>query len=319
MVSTGTENSMREQLIAALKATVRPLVRHRFLVERLKFVGERILDPQSGNDRIAQLIDRPGVAGKIGGTEMKLCRVYLRRRDETGVCQDFGHYAWWAYVSSGIYPPDPQTLSRFCREYLQTLGRIDLLAVWFNFGEAAARRRYAPKAQLCDLTALEPYYHERPWSAQLAGKRVVIVSPFEASIRSQYQRRERVWAAKPAVLPEFDLRIVRCPQLAGLIDNPEYPDWFTALEALKEQMAARPFDVALIGAGAWSIPLAVHAKSLGAFGIHLGGATQLLFGIMGGRWDSNQQINGWRNEAWTRPSDSERPRKFRLQENGSYW
>lgn len=310
---------MREQIIAGLKAAVRPVARHRFLFERIKYLGEHILDSQAGNDRIAQLIHRPGAAGKIGGTEIKLARVYLRRRDASGICDNFGHYARWAIVSSGIYPSDSQTLSRFCRDYLATLEGIDLLAVWFSFGEAAARRGYAPQAELCSLTGLEPYLNERPWSAQLAGKRVVVVSPFEQSIRTQYQRREKVWRAKPDVLPEFHLRVVRCPQLAGLLDDFEYPDWFAALEALKSQLSAEPFDVAMIGAGAWSIPLVIHAKSLGAFGIHLGGAMQLMFGIMGGRWDSNPRINALRNEFWVRPSAEERPKKFRLQENGAYW
>ncbi|HVA82065.1 MAG TPA: hypothetical protein VNF29_14145, partial [Candidatus Binataceae bacterium] len=260
-----------------------------------------------------------GAAGKIGGTEIKVSRVYLRRRDADDICHNFGHYTWWAHVTAGIYPPDPSTLSRFCREYLKTLEGLDLLAVWYQFGEAAARRRYAPRATLCALSALEPYYHARPWSAQLAGKRVVVVSPFERSIRSQYERREKIWAAKPDLLPEFDLRIVRCPQPAGIIDQPEYADWFVALQALKAQLGAHPFDVAIIGAGAWSIPLAVYAKSLGAFGIHLGGTTQLLFGIMGGRWDSNAQIGAFVNDSWTRPADDERPSKYRLHENGSYW
>jgi hypothetical protein len=187
------------------------------------------------------MIHHAGAAGKIGATEIKLSRVYLRRRDDGGICRNFGHYARWAHVSSGIYPPDPPTLSRFCRYYLQTLAGLDLLAVWFNFGEAAAHRRYAPGATLCELSALEPFYHERPWSAQLAGKRVVVVSPFEKSIRAQYQRREKIWAAKPEVLPAFDLRIVRCPQLAGIIDRPEYPDWFAGLEALKQQLGAQFF------------------------------------------------------------------------------
>jgi hypothetical protein len=298
---------------------IRPVARHRFLLERMKYRGEPIASGTEGNERLSQVIHTAGAVGKIGGTEMRLSRVYLRRRDAEGCCHNFGHYAWWAHVSSGIYPPDPQTLSRFCRYYLETLDGLDLLAVWFNFGEAAARRRYAPRATLCELSSLEPYYHQRPWSAQLAGKRVVVVSPFEKSIKAQYARREKVWARKPEVLPEFDLRVVRCPQIAGIVDTPEYPDWFAALAALKEQLGARPFDVAIIGAGAWSIPLAIHAKSLGAFGIHLGGPTQLLFGIMGGRWDSNPQIRAFANDAWTRPSDDERPAKFRLQENGSYW
>lgn len=310
---------MREQIIARAKALVRPVARHRFLLERAKYRSETILSGQDGNDRIAEMIHQPGAAGKIGATEMKVARVYLRRRDSNDLCHNFGHYAWWAHVTAGIYPPDPPTLSRFSREFLQTLGGLDLLAVWFNFGEAAARRRYAPQASLCALSALEPYYHERPWSAQLAGKRVVVVSPFEKTIHTQYQRRKEVWAAKPGILPEFDLRIVRCPQPAGIIEQPEYPDWFAGLAALKERLGVRPFDVAIIGAGAWSVPLAVHAKSLGGFGIHMGGATQLLFGIMGGRWESNAEIGAFVNDAWTRPSDDERPRNFRLHENGSYW
>ncbi|MHB8383757.1 MAG: hypothetical protein ACYDC3_15620 [Candidatus Binataceae bacterium] len=310
---------MRERIIARAKALIRPVTRHRFLLERVKYLRNPILSGQDGNDRIAEMIHHPGAAGKIGGTEMRVARVYLRRRDSDDLCGNFGRYAWWAHVTAGIYPPDPPTLSRFSHEYLETLGGIDLLAVWFNFGEAASRRRYASGATLCALSALEPYYHDRPWSAQLAGKRVVVISPFEDTIQTQYQHRKEIWAAKPGMLPEFDLRVVRCPQPAGILDAPEYPDWFAGLAALKLQLGARPFDVAIIGAGAWSVPLAVHAKSLGAFGIHLGGATQLLFGIMGGRWDSNPEIGAFVNSAWKRPSDDERPRKFRLHENGAYW
>jgi hypothetical protein len=310
---------MREQIIARFKELVRPIISQRFQWERLKYRGDQILDAQSGNDRLSQLIQHPGAAGKIGATEMKLCRRYIRGRNASDFCHDFGRHAWFAHVSSGIYPPNSSILSRFCREYLQTLRGLDLLAVWFNFGEAATRRKFAPKATICRIRGLEPFYHERPWSAQLAVKRVVVVSPFEKTIYSQYKRRKEVWAAKPDVLPEFDLRVVRCPQLAGLLNEYEYPDWFAGLEALKQQLETAPFDIAIVGAGAWSIPLVVHAKSLGAFGIHLGGARQLLFGIMGGRWESSPEINALRNVTWTRPNHEERPKEFRLQENGSYW
>jgi hypothetical protein len=310
---------MKEQIIASFKSALRPIVRHRFLLEKLKFRGQTILSAQDGNDLIAKIVHKPGAAGKIGGTEMKVCRLYLRRRDSNDICHNFGHYARWAYVSSGIYPNDPVNLSRFCREYLPTLKDLDHLAIWFNFGEAKARKLYAPQATLSVLTALEPYYHDRPWSAQLEGKRVVVISPFSRTIESQYARRDKVWAAKPDVLPKFELRTLRCPQIAGLLEKPEYPDWFTGLEALKAELASQPFDVAIIGAGAWSVPLATYAKSLGAFGIHLGGALQIMFGIMGRRWETNSPINSLRNEYWTRPSDDERPKKFLLQENGSYW
>ncbi|MGA2233768.1 MAG: hypothetical protein ABSH22_22915 [Tepidisphaeraceae bacterium] len=310
---------MRRQIIATVKSALRPIVKHRFLIEKIKYRGQTILGSQAGNELLAQLVHKPGAAGKIGGTEMRLCRVYLRRRDAADVCHSFGPYALWAYQNAGVYPNDPVTLSRFCREFLAELQHLNLLGVWFNFGEANARRTYAPQATLAEVKALEPYYYQRPWSAQLAGKRVLVVTPFARSVESQYQRRKDVWARKPDLLPEFDLRVVRCQQIAGLLSEKEYPDWFTGLASLKEQMAAKPFDVALIGAGAWSIPLATHAKSLGAFGIHLGGGLQLMFGIMGRRWESNPQINALKTDAWTRPSDDERPQKMLLTENGCYW
>jgi hypothetical protein len=310
---------MREQIIDSIKAVLRPVVKHRFLLEKMKYSGEKILSAQEGNDLISRLVEQRAAVAKIGGTEMKLSRVYLRRRDAAGNCRSFGRYARMIYVSSGVYPNDPVTLTRFCQMYLPLLNDLDLLAVWFNFGEAAARKRYAPHTALTELLALEPYFHECPWSSKLAGKRVVVVSPFAKTIESQYRRRKEIWPTKPDVLPEFELRVIRCPQIAGLIDQPEYPDWFAGLEGLKQQMAAQPFDAAIIGAGAWSLPLTVHAKALGAFGIHMGGSTQILFGITGHRWDGNAEINAYRNDAWTRPSKEERPNKFRLQENGSYW
>ena len=84
-------------------------------------------------------------------------------------------------------------------------------------------------------------------------------------------------------------------------------------------MSQRVFDVAIIGAGAWGVPLASHAKALGRVGIHLGGATQLLFGIRGARWDNHSIIRALYNDAWVRPGVADRPGKFRNIENGCYW
>jgi hypothetical protein len=88
---------------------------------------------------------------------------------------------------------------------------------------------------------------------------------------------------------------------------------------LKRELEKESFDVALIGAGAFSITLAVKAKRLGGIGIHLGGATQLLFGILGGRWEDSDYLRPFVNESWVRPTGDERPEGFRKMEGGSYW
>ena len=45
------------------------------------------------------------------------------------------------------------------------------------------------------------------------------------------------------------------------------------------------FDVAIIGCGAYGFPLANEIKKMGKVAIHLAGATQLMFGIVGKRWE----------------------------------
>jgi hypothetical protein len=96
---------------------------------------------------------------------------------------------------------------------------------------------------------------------------------------------------------------------------PVHRDWLDGLEQLKKAMTKQEFDIAIIGAGAWSLPLATHAKELGKIGLHLGGTLNLLFGIRGGRFEQR----GFYNEHWIRPIEKERPKNHQLMENSAYW
>ncbi len=186
----------------------RPLTQQRRLVERAKYLGTPILSSQAGNDLLASTLRRPagaGVgagAGKIGAAENVALRYYLQRADVHGNCHCWrGYPAKNLHRLSGVYPPEADTFTRFCQTYMQALSSLDVLAVWFNFGEQRARRHFAPRAAATELDALEPYYHERPWSRELAGKRVMVVSPFAATIEAQYQRRKRNLAGEARRTP----------------------------------------------------------------------------------------------------------------------
>ena len=310
---------MLNDLQFKLKALTRPITQHRRLVERAKYFGTHIQSSQQGNDTLAGLLGQPAAIGKIGAGEMAALRHYWRHADASGHCEFWrGYVARNLHRNAGVYPPEPAIFSRFCKTYSQALKSLDVLAVWFNFGEHAARQRFMPRASLTDLDALEPYYNDHPWSQHLVGKRVVVVSPFATTIESQYRRRREIWRAKPEVLPEFELRTVQAP-LSSYLASPRYPDWFAALDAMCQQMEESPVDAAIVGAGAWSIPLVAHAKSLGAWAIHLGGVTQILFGLRGRRWERNPRIMAFCNEAWVRPSASETPQQVQAIEGGCYW
>lgn len=311
---------MLRKMKAILKPVVAPILERQWILERVKYFGTEVLGPQAGNDRIADLLKapRPLGAGKFGGIELGALTHYLRHRDVAGECANWGRHAPLLQANAGVYPVDSGIFSRFCDEYSRALAGLDLLAVWFQPNENSMRRRFAPSASSISLTSLEPYFHQRPWSSALSGRRVLVISPFASTVQEQYARRVEVWRERPEVLPAFDLDTLRCPLSAGLVE-PVFPDWFAALDAMKLEMSRRKFDVAIIGAGAWAIPLVNHAKSIGRSAIHLGGATQILFGIRGNRWDSHPIIRTFVNDAWVRPSGADRPENFRQIENGCYW
>ena len=312
--------AMRDAIAEQVKSFLRPLVRHRTLIERAKFIGTLVLDPQAGNDRIAQLLEegRPRAIGKMGASELGGLRRFEGRKGTDGLCRSWGAHRTRLSLNAGIYPDDDGTLSRFCPCYSEALGALDLMAVWYHRGERRLVSTYAPTSTLASLTALEPFYHQRPWSRHLARKRVLVISPFSASIKNQYERRDDIWRNKPDVLPGFSLDTLRCPLSAELV-KPAFPDWFAALNDMQQEMDRRQYDVLIVGAGAWSLPLVAHAKSRGKWAIHLGGATQLLFGIRGGRWDGNSFLQTMYNDAWVRPGAADRPASLSRVENGCYW
>ena len=129
---------------------------------------------------------------------------------------------------------------------------------------------------------------------------LLAISPFTDSIKSQHSRRTDIWKSNPKWRPTTSCGPSRRPWPPLSTASP-YPDWKTGLDDMRSQMDTIDFDLAIIGAGAWSLPLAVHAKRLGKVGIHLGGPTQLMFGIRGGRWKTMADHSQCFNRAWIRP------------------
>lgn len=281
----------------------------------LKYRGVDILPTEAGNNAAAEAIRQGGpfLFGRCGATEMRTVADWMAnsgRGFAEKTRQDIQNL-------SGVFPTDDDTLARFCELYLRCAQSSDLLALW-DVGAEREVIRGCRGTRFTQLRALEPYYHPQPWSAALAGRRVLVVHPFKGTILAQYARRELLFPGTE-VLPAFaSLRVVQAVQ--GLAGQPTgYPDWFAALEAMEAAMDEQPYDVAVIGAGAYGLPLAAHARDTGHAAVQMSGATQLLFGIRGKRWDSHPVISGLYNDAWVRPAASEQPAGKEKVEGGSYW
>ncbi len=79
------------------------------------------------------------------------------------------------------------------------------------------------------------------------------------------------------------------------------------------------FDIAIIGCGSYGLPLAAKLKRHGKQAIHLGGATQVLFGIKGKRWAENPVFRKLFNDYWVYPSLDEIPITAKRIDNACYW
>lgn len=263
------------------------------------------------------------MAGKLGNCELMCCYNYLRAKHLNQTPID-----WMPvivdeiYHNAGVFPQTELARINFVEEVSKALQVADYVAAWNN-GLADFEKRLIltnnPNATLIDLCALEPFYSGIPWSQHLKDKNVLVISPFTRSIEEQYKKRELLWS-NPLVLPDFNLITLFHPTSKGISGNRnKYNSWIEMVNDIKEKMNNINYDVCIVGTGASSLPLCAHAKNNGKQSIHLGGPTQILFGIKGKRWDEAPNINVFYNNEWIRPNGDEIPTDFKKIEAGCYW
>jgi hypothetical protein len=230
-------------------------------------------------------------------------------------------------TNAGFYFENLDQAAKFYNLYHEALLSTDILGAW---GTAFAwiESRYIKTIDTLipvPMTApwVEAYSNsdiELPWSRSLNGKKVLVVSPFTDSIEKQHVNIQNVFPN--CSYPDFILKTIKAPQTIGFKSDSK-PNWFNNLDKIKELMSREDFDIAIIAAGAYSYPLAHHAKTMGKIGIHAGGGLQLFFGIIGKRWETNwddkNYLKKYFNKFWIRPSREETPNLAFQVENGCYW
>ena len=216
--------------------------------------------------------------------------------------------------TSGFFPISRRNVDRFRLTFEESMRDIDILGSWVH-GESLFQE-FLANAKIADLGSLEPFFADKPWTLALKGLNVLVVHPFASSINRQFERRREIFDTE--VLPEFDLKVYRAVQTGGG-QREGFRSWFEALELMAEEVAKIDFDVALVGCGAYGLPLASRIKQQGNRVVHLGGSLQLLFGIRGKRWDDIPEYLALVNEHWARPSSEDtHPGSVRM-EKGAYW
>lgn len=289
---------------------------------------------QEANDYVRGLLmtGKPCMISKFGSIELgALVNFYLNqhKRQNFGDLLDFikcdlPTVDWFekGTVSAlcnnaGFFPNDDSLMPRYYDINYASMQEIDVLGSYMK-SESIFRKELsnAKKVNLDGYYA--PYYYKNPWTMELDHKKVLVVHPFADDIASQYKKhRKDIWQ-DPNVLPEFELITYKSVQSMLGIKTP-YKNWFEALEKMEKDISKIDFDIALIGCGAYGMPLAAYVKKMGKQAVHLAGWTQVLFGIIGTRWLNNPRVSIMMNQYWIHPSINNIPAEAKRIENGAYW
>ncbi len=295
------------------------------IVQQLTAGNNFIYTNQDGNDIISKhlLSDKPEMICRFGTLELDTVRYMLKNKGKKKRGQ--GLYPRWQKElfsnTAGFFPTDDYNMTRFACEQLEILKDVDAIACRPEKYELKTAELYLSHSHITCIDSISfPFFYNNPWSKHLKGKKVLVIHPFEETIKKQYAKRELLFK-NPDVLPEFELLTYKPVQ--GIGNSKKYlpfKTWFEALEFMKNDIKNIDFDIAIIGAGAYGMFLAQYCKSLGKKAVHMGGATQILFGIAGKRWD-HWVGPEYYNEHWTRPSKEETPDGVELFEHGTfaYW
>ena len=182
-----------------------------------------------------------------------------------------------------------------------------------------------------DYRVLEPFYiteggegvegAEVPWTHLFAGRRILIVSPFATTFERQVKSGFK-FGNVFADGQEFVFYRAYNTQ-AG---NHTHRNWFETFSVMCKDIAAihatTPFDIALLSCGGYGLPLANYIyKRLGKSAMYVGGGLQLLFGVLGKRWENHTIIRRVSTTVpgWVRPAPEEVPTNSVSIEGGCYW
>ena len=175
--------------------------------------------------------------------------------------------------------------------------------------------------------SIEPFYYAyekiTPWTHHLFGKRVLIVNPFVESFKKQIENGFKIFKEEHMQVFKEEQEFVFYKSFQTAAGNHLHDNWFETFNIMCDDISKLDFDVALLGCGGYGLPLCDFIKRrLGKSAVYVGGGIQLLFGVMGKRWESSQfwqdiiEENGTK---FIRPSQAEALPNSDTIELSCYW
>ena len=226
----------------------------------------------------------------------------------------------------GIYYTDLNEVKIFIDKYNEAIKHSTCMAC---FGKLYVETQnfYVERFRLRTLhfKCLEPLYvmleGNSPWTLELEGKKVLVISPFADSFRKQIDAKFSLFKNRRMFTEGQEFVFYR--SFNSLAGNRPHGSWLETFEIMCQDVRKLDFDVALIGCGGYGLPLCNFIyKDLNKSAVYVGGCLQLMFGVMGKRWENSpiyRKIIKENDTHFIRPSGEEKMSNRGTIEGGCYW
>jgi hypothetical protein len=230
--------------------------------------------------------------------------------------------------NAGILLTSLESIFAYSEKYVKALDNAELIGGWELYGTYYPHIRHSYDYVRAKYTEKEffwtfamdifHYIHSVPWTHSLRGRRLLIVSAFEDSIREVLPNHAKIYGVD--LFPECTFTTIKPPQTQAAEPSREFDveltDFCKRLDAIKDT-----YDVALVACGGYGNLVCNHMYESGKSAIYVGGVLQMYFGVLGNRWlrERPDVVRLYMNEHWTRPKESEKPKNFQAVEGSCYW
>jgi hypothetical protein len=230
--------------------------------------------------------------------------------------------------NAGIKLSGLDSIIKYSQMYMESFDQCEMYTCWAPQDDVYKyivkshdyiRSKYSSKEPVWAF-ALDIFHYAKtlPWTHALRGKRVLMVSAFEESIKEKIPIRKEIYGVD--LFPDCEILTIKPPQTQGAESSEEFDvelnKFLNKLDGI-----ADTYDIALVSAGGYGNLICSHIYKTGKSAIYVGGVLSTYMGIYGQRWIRERPdiLRLYLNRSWSRPKESERPKNYQNIEGSCYW
>lgn len=232
--------------------------------------------------------------------------------------------------NAGIKMSNNESILKYSEMYLKAFENSEMFCGWEIYGDYIKHisdthgfmKQLNSTKKMAWSFALDifHYIYDTPWTTALQGKRILIISAFEDSIREKIPIRDKIYDGVD-LFPDCEFVFIKPPMTQA--DEPsrefdvELKEFTDRLDTIKDD-----YDIALVSCGGYGNLVCNHIfENHQKSAIYCGGVLQMYFGIVGKRWfiERPDIVRLFMNEHWSRPKEHERPKGCDKVEGACYW